>query len=385
MGGRCFCEKVSALSSGQSTPSSRSGSLGEYKDAEETIEPEGRGDIKALVLAPPSAAAKDHPEDSNEIGADPAVPESIPLTKRKTRGGRKKERISKAAHAPEMSAAIIDDYKLLQEQTMKFFSEALGASAQSRTGGKRKRHAPKRRSKPTVEAAIPGSPDTRSVTHKSTADSEANPDPGSGEDLVFVPSLDRSCSPMAGEWEQTQAANGEHSRPIHSDYRDYIEAPQYKPKKQPQVRYVRKQQQCEQGFYEELNAEIELEVAHCEQFVREVSSACETVKAEIVAALQRVFQGIMRAAKIVVVDSKIRLETYGSMAMGLVTETSDLDVAVCGLDIKSRAELRGYIHVAKGALEALPFVTCCEAIDTARVPLIKLVLIDFIIKCGCSK
>lgn len=61
------------------------------------------------------------------------------------------------------------------------------------------------------------------------------------------------------------------------------------------------------------------------------------------------------------------------MVTGLAYEESDLDLAICGLEVLSRNELTDNIQGLSKLLSNLPFVLSCQAIVTAKVPVLKLV------------
>jgi DNA polymerase sigma len=61
------------------------------------------------------------------------------------------------------------------------------------------------------------------------------------------------------------------------------------------------------------------------------------------------------------------------MATELAIETSDFDIAICGLNIESSEKLAEYISSLATELCHMPFVTQCNPITTAKVPVIKLV------------
>ena len=61
------------------------------------------------------------------------------------------------------------------------------------------------------------------------------------------------------------------------------------------------------------------------------------------------------------------------MATGLAYENSDLDLAIYGLNIKTKEELAISIQKLAKEFETLPYVTSCQPIATARIPIIKLV------------
>ncbi len=65
---------------------------------------------------------------------------------------------------------------------------------------------------------------------------------------------------------------------------------------------------------------------------------------------------------------------YGSMATGLVYESSDLDLAICGLPLSTKDELQLSIEKLSSKLSSDPWIASCQPIATARVPIIKLVL-----------
>ncbi len=67
------------------------------------------------------------------------------------------------------------------------------------------------------------------------------------------------------------------------------------------------------------------------------------------------------------------MAVYGSMATGLALETSDLDLAVCGLRVLDKGELLTALQKIRAALAGKDFLAECQVIETARVPVIKLV------------
>lgn len=66
------------------------------------------------------------------------------------------------------------------------------------------------------------------------------------------------------------------------------------------------------------------------------------------------------------------IQPFGSYATGLAIDTSDIDLAVVGVEFSSRKSLQEACMQLASALEHLPFVVSCKAIITAKIPVIKL-------------
>ena len=67
---------------------------------------------------------------------------------------------------------------------------------------------------------------------------------------------------------------------------------------------------------------------------------------------------------------------YGSMSTGLAYEESDLDLAICGLQHLMKDELVKYIQEFSKALLNYSWASSCQAIVTARVPVVKFVCLS---------
>ena len=74
---------------------------------------------------------------------------------------------------------------------------------------------------------------------------------------------------------------------------------------------------------------------------------------------------------------------FGSYATGFAIESSDIDLAVIGIEFQSRNALQDACIQLANALEHLPFVITCKSIITAKIPVIKLE-IDLQIFSGIS-
>ena len=66
------------------------------------------------------------------------------------------------------------------------------------------------------------------------------------------------------------------------------------------------------------------------------------------------------------------IHLYGSYATHLAIDSSDIDLAVYGVEFQSRQSLQEACTSLAKALEVLPFVISCNAIITAKIPIIKL-------------
>ena len=67
---------------------------------------------------------------------------------------------------------------------------------------------------------------------------------------------------------------------------------------------------------------------------------------------------------------------YGSMATGLALETSDLDIAIRGIEIYTKEKLISCMNSFCNQIEKCAYVEQCKCIATARVPVIKMVICD---------
>lgn len=66
------------------------------------------------------------------------------------------------------------------------------------------------------------------------------------------------------------------------------------------------------------------------------------------------------------------IHMYGSYATGLAIESSDIDLAILGVDLHSRQLVQTACIQLASSLKHLPFVVSCTAIVTAKIPVIKM-------------
>ena len=72
---------------------------------------------------------------------------------------------------------------------------------------------------------------------------------------------------------------------------------------------------------------------------------------------------------------EITCEIFGSIATGFAIEGSDLDIAIRGLNITTEAQFFDAMESLKNSLIKQQFISYCQDIPKAKVPIIKLVLI----------
>lgn len=70
------------------------------------------------------------------------------------------------------------------------------------------------------------------------------------------------------------------------------------------------------------------------------------------------------------------LELYGSFATGLALGSSDIDLAVVGLQVLSKGDIRKCIAELTNKLLGTPWISKCQGIPTASVPVIKLEVVS---------
>lgn len=68
---------------------------------------------------------------------------------------------------------------------------------------------------------------------------------------------------------------------------------------------------------------------------------------------------------------RIVVKVFGSVVTGLALESSDMDMAVTGLDISDRTTLIEDLHTLTSALGAWHLVEELKSIETASIPVIK--------------
>ena len=122
----------------------------------------------------------------------------------------------------------------------------------------------------------------------------------------------------------------------------------------------------QQGFFENLNHEICMEITECDVYMNNMMPFCSKLREIIESLAIRAFGRIQCSAEITV-------EMYGSMATRLALPASDLDIIVCGLAIYSREDAMDAVNLFTKDLENAACVVQCTAIATAKVPVIKLV------------
>ena len=80
------------------------------------------------------------------------------------------------------------------------------------------------------------------------------------------------------------------------------------------------------------------------------------------------------ASKILLRKEKIEALVYGSMATGLAVDGSDVDIAIRNLKLSSKEQCLEALVKLHTSFVELPYVTECNVIKTAKVPVIKIVL-----------
>ena len=79
--------------------------------------------------------------------------------------------------------------------------------------------------------------------------------------------------------------------------------------------------------------------------------------------------------------TQIKATIYGSMATGFALDSSDVDICLSGLPISTKQQLKEYMDILTINLLSQPFASKCQFIQTARVPVIKIVNLH--LKCYC--
>jgi len=112
-----------------------------------------------------------------------------------------------------------------------------------------------------------------------------------------------------------------------------------------------------------LNVEMRRMVNQLEAYNVSLSSICESIRKAIQAQAAKAFS-----------NEAIQAILYGSAALGLALETSDIDIILTNIEATSSEGYMQNILKLGEHFEAQSFVEECKAVTTARVPLIKLVL-----------
>jgi DNA polymerase sigma len=74
-----------------------------------------------------------------------------------------------------------------------------------------------------------------------------------------------------------------------------------------------------------------------------------------------------------ILDSDVKLLIFGSLATGLALDSSDMDLAVTGLNIYDRSNIVESLQKLSTSLKSLRYVYDMKSIETASVPVIKMV------------
>ena len=119
-------------------------------------------------------------------------------------------------------------------------------------------------------------------------------------------------------------------------------------------------------FVSVLNAEIEAEVSSCDCYMDMVKTSCSEIEQKIEAVAKRTLSKFCEG-------DEIRAELYGSIATCLALPESDLDILICGLRLYSKEDVVDAIHVFEEEIKSLQWVTECQSITSARVPVIKFI------------
>ena len=126
----------------------------------------------------------------------------------------------------------------------------------------------------------------------------------------------------------------------------------------------------ESSFFNCLNAEINNEIAYCNQYMESISPYCTKI--------QSIFESLARE---LYKKTEIKAEMYGSMATRLALPASDLDLIICGLELHNKDDIVDAAKLFSENASKIPCVIQCQPILTAKVPVIKTVSIANIKKC----
>eukprot|EP00826_Nyctotherus_ovalis_P047327 TRINITY_DN542_c0_g5_i2.p1 TRINITY_DN542_c0_g5~~TRINITY_DN542_c0_g5_i2.p1 ORF type:complete len:440 (+),score=110.49 TRINITY_DN542_c0_g5_i2:320-1639(+) len=170
----------------------------------------------------------------------------------------------------------------------------------------------------------------------------------------------RSIDTMRCELSEADSENPEQSDTLVLLEPTRLEERKYTPSEvllRPYLKYLRQVQ-----FFQNLDEEI---YAKLDSIANRTKLMLIDAK-YIIAQLEGIVKEVFR-------ESGAHCTMYGSLATELALETSDADIAICGLRIYSKAELVQRMIVLNEALKEKAFVESSQLIETARVPVIKLV------------
>jgi len=117
-------------------------------------------------------------------------------------------------------------------------------------------------------------------------------------------------------------------------------------------------------FFANLESEINQKVSEIDTFTKEMYEDAIKVKEIVQKTARETFK-----------NESVHCEMYGSLATGLSLETSDADIAVCGLKIPTKSDMVTFMYTLSENLKTNKIIENCQVIETARVPVIKLVFL----------
>lgn len=121
-------------------------------------------------------------------------------------------------------------------------------------------------------------------------------------------------------------------------------------------------QQLESAFFNKLDHDIY-------QYVSEIKEKIEILKPE----RDFVFQKISRTVDAIYEGKVAKLLLFGSLSTGLALESSDMDLAVTGLYLSDKYAMVTEMQKLANVLQKWDFAENFKYIDTATVPVIKMV------------
>ena len=122
-------------------------------------------------------------------------------------------------------------------------------------------------------------------------------------------------------------------------------------------------------FMNKFNNEIIHELDNCHDYYDKIFPYCDKIRIHI----QNIAQSVFPCILIIILAYEVFTVLYGSMTTGLVYESSDLDLAICGLPLIEKEDLLYCIDQLADKLKEDASVISYQSISTARVPIIKLV------------
>ena len=106
---------------------------------------------------------------------------------------------------------------------------------------------------------------------------------------------------------------------------------------------------------------------HIINYTSKIGTKIDSFKAE----REFVKDKIQSIARNVLNCERICIKVFGSLVTGLALESSDMDMAVTGLDICDRTTLIEDLHTLSDALDKWDLVKELKSIETASIPVIK--------------